>query len=242
MSMTVLGIIPARGGLQSIPRKNLVPVLGKPLIAYTIEAARQARRLTRMIVSTEDAEIAAVSREYGAPVPFMRPAELATPTARSLPVIQHALREMERLDATVYDAVVMLQPTAPLRTAADIDAAIERLESREADSVVSVVAVGGHHPARMKRILPDGRLINYLDHEEEDMRPRQELPPVYMRNGAIYLARRALLLEQGRMTGPRCYAYVMPPERSVNIDAEEDFAVVEYWLRRRTEVVPYAVS
>ena len=230
--MRTLGVIPARGHSKSIPRKNLAPVLGRPLIAYTIEAALQAGRLSRTIVSTDDAEIAAISRQYGAEVPFVRPAELATDQAYSLPVMQHALREVERQEGVAYDAVVMLQPTAPLREAADIDAAVDLLVQSGADAVISVVEVGGHHPFRMKQVLPDGRLVNYIERGFEDMRPRQELPPVYLRNGALYLTRRHVLLEQSSFSGQRCMAYVMPAERSVNIDSPLDLVLVESLLRR----------
>lgn len=231
----ILGVIPARGGSKGIPKKNLVPILGKPLIAYTIEAALQSRHLSRVIVSTDDKEIARISRDCGAEVPFMRPAELATDSALSLPVIQHATREMERLEGKAYDIVVMLQPTTPLRLGSDIDAGIELLLTTGADSVISVVKMDAYHPLRMKRVLEDGRLINYIEQGFEDMRPRQELPEVYIRNGALYITRRDVLINENTFTGRDCRAYIMPEVRSINIDAESDIILAEHFLRREAE-------
>ena len=233
--MRAIGVIPARGGSKSVPRKNIVPLLGKPLVAYTIEAALASQLLTDVVVSTEDEEIAKVCRVLGAQVPFMRPAELATDTAPSLPVVQHAVREMEERTGQPYDVVVKLQPTTPLRLATDIDAGIQLLLDTGADSVISVVDVGGYHPLRMKRIVGENILINYVDQGHEDMRPRQQLPPVYIRSGDLYIARRNGVMEQNTMVGRDCRAYVIPPERSVNVDTEFDLILAEYLLRRRAE-------
>ncbi len=219
---SVLGIIPARGGSKGIPRKNLADVAGKPLIAYSIEAGLRSKNLTRLLVSTEDEEIARVALEYGAAVPFRRPAELSTDQARSLPVVQHAVKAMETLDGCTYDAVAMLQPTTPMRTADDIDLGIQLLIDTGADSVISVVDVGANHPFRMKQILDDGRLVNFVDQGFEDMRPRQELPPVYIRSGDLYVARRHVVMELGTLVGPHCRAIVIPSARAVNIDTGFD--------------------
>jgi len=223
-----IGVIPARGGSKGIPRKTLAPLRGKPLVAYTIEAGLGARLLTDVVVSTEDEEIAAICRERGAQVPFMRPAELATDRAPSLPVVQHAVREMEERTGQPYDVVVMLQPTTPLRRAADIDGGIELLIRTGADSVISVVDVGGVHPFRMKRIVGENRLINYIDQGFEDMRPRQELPAVYIRSGALYIARRNVVMEQNSLVGQDCRAYIMDEERAVNIDTPNELVLAEY--------------
>lgn len=219
---SVLGVIPARGGSKGIPRKNLVDLCGKPLIAYTIEAALGAARLSRVVVSTEDEEIARIAQGYGAAVPFRRPAELSTDGAHSLPVVQHALETMEAKDGRVYDVVVLLQPTTPLRTARDIDEGVELLVSSGADSVISVVEVGPNHPYRMKRILDDGRLVNFVDQGFEDMRPRQELPPVYIRSGDLYISLRRVVMEMGTLVGPHCRPVVIPTDRAVNVDTRLD--------------------
>jgi CMP-N,N'-diacetyllegionaminic acid synthase len=229
----ILGVVPARGGSKGIPRKNLVNLAGRPLLAYTIEAALGARLVSRLIVSTEDSEIARVAAELGAAVPFLRPADLASDTAHSLAVVQHAIETMERLDEKTYDAVVMLQPTTPLRTSDDIDAGIQLLIDSGADSVVSVVDVGANHPYRMKRILEDGRLVNFVDQGFEDMRPRQELPPVYIRSGDLYAARRHVVMDLGTMVGPNSRALIIPSERAVNIDTRFDLERAEELLAGR---------
>lgn len=230
--MKILGVIPARGRSKGIPRKNMVPIMGKPLIGYTIEAALQSKRLSSVIVSTDDEEIAEVSRNLGVKVPFLRPAELAVDSALSLPVMQHAVCEMERMEKILYDVVVMLQPTVPLRLSADIDAAIELLIETGADSVISVGDVGAYHPLRMKRVVGNKRLINYIDQGIEDMRPRQELPPVYIRNGSLYITRRDVMVNDNSFTGKDCRAYIMPDGRSVNIDTEFDLVLAEYLLKK----------
>ncbi len=231
--LDILGIIPARGGSKGIPRKNLADVAGKPLIAYSIEAGLRSRHLTRLVVSTEDEEIARVAIEYGAAVPFKRPVELSKDQARSLPVVQHGVEVMEALDGCTYDAVAMLQPTTPMRTADDIDQAIDLLIETGADSVISVVDVGANHPFRMKRILDDGRLVNFVERGFEDMRPRQELPPVYIRSGDLYIARRHVVMELGTLVGPHCRAIVIPKERAVNIDTRLDLERAEEMLGGR---------
>jgi CMP-N,N'-diacetyllegionaminic acid synthase len=218
----VLGVIPARGGSKGIPRKNLVDLAGKPLIAYTIEASLRSRSVNRLVVSTEDDEIARVSAQYGAAVPFKRPPELSTDHTHSLPVVQHALTTMEALDECVYDVVVLLQPTTPMRNTADIDSGIDLLIGSGADSVVSVVDVGANHPYRMKRIQDDGRLVNFVEQGFEDMRPRQDLPAVYIRSGDLYIVRRNVIMEIGTLVGPHCRALVIPEERAVNIDTRFD--------------------
>lgn len=211
-----------------MPRKNLKALGGVPLIGWTIRAAREAKRLTRVIVSTDDAEIAAAAKELGADVPFVRPADLATDSARAIPVIQHAVEALERSGDAPYDAVLMLQPTTPFRSAADIDAAIEKLEATRADSVISVIDVGGTHPARMKYLEGD-RLIDPPFCEAYENQPRQELKPMYLRNGAIYLTRSAVL-RGGSFKGQDCRALVMPEERSTNIDTLADFRLAEFQL------------
>jgi CMP-N-acetylneuraminic acid synthetase len=228
--MNILGVIPARGGSKSVPRKNLADLLGKPLIAYTIEAAKHSRRLSHYVVSSEDAEILAVAKELGAPAPFVRPQELASDQAPSLPVVQHAIREMERMQGLTFDYVVLLQPTTPMRRAEDIDAALDKLIATGADSVISVCDVGAYHPARMRRIVDD-RLVELPIKEPREMARRQDLPPVYIRNGAIYAARRDLVMIENSMVGEDCRAFVMPEERSVNIDGRLDLLMAEILMR-----------
>lgn len=226
----ILGVVPARGGSKGIPRKNLVSLCGRPLIAYTIEAGLTSKLITRLVVSTEDEEIAGAARELGADVPFRRPEELAADDAKSLPVVQHAVRTVERQEGATYEVVVMLQPTTPLRTAQDIDDGIRLLMETGAESVVSVVDVGANHPFRMKRIDDRGRLVNFVDQGFEDMRPRQELPRVYIRSGDLYITRRAVIMDQDTLVGTDCRPIVIPEERAVNIDTPFDLLRAEQLL------------
>jgi len=232
MSLKILAVIPARGGSKSVPRKNVANIAGKPLLAYTIEEALKVPRILDLVVSTDDQEIAGVARTLGAQVPFMRPSELATDHAQSAPVLRHCLLEMETLRGLRYDAVLMLQPTAPLRRASHIEVAIDMLATHECDSVVSVVSVAGYHPLRMKRLVGN-RLINFIDQGFEDMRPRQVLPPVYIRNGAIYLSRRHVVADQEQVVGSVCLGFEMSAEESVNIDDRLDFKMAEILLSER---------
>jgi CMP-N-acetylneuraminic acid synthetase len=227
--MFILGIIPARGGSKSVPRKNIALLHGKPMLAYTIEATQGSQRLSHFVVSSEDPEIIAVARQYGALAPFIRPAELATDEAPTLPVVQHAILEMENRESLVFDIAVLLQPTTPLRLASDIDAAVDKLIATNADSIVSVVDVGAYHPARMRQIIDD-RLVELPIHEPREMQRRQDLPQVYIRNGAIYAVRRDVVILQNSMIGQISRPYVMPEERSINIDSKLDFLLAEILL------------
>jgi CMP-N,N'-diacetyllegionaminic acid synthase len=228
--MRVLGIVTARGGSKGIPGKNLALLAGKPLIAWTAEAAR-ASRLDRIVLSTDDAEIARVGAELGLEVPFMRPVELAADDTPTIPVLQDVIR---RLEATGdrYDAIFTLQPTNPLRRGSDIDGAIELLESTGADSVISFVDVGEWHPARMKTIDEEGRVLDPPFAEPFEGQRRQDLPRLWLREGSVYLTRRDVLVEQGSLKGRDCRAWKMPEERACNIDTPFDLWFAERLLQR----------
>jgi CMP-N-acetylneuraminic acid synthetase len=226
----VLAVIPARGGSKGVPRKNIRPICGKPIIAYTIEAALAARHLLRrIIVSTDDPEIANAAREYGAEVPFMRPEKLAGDQVPTLPVLQHAVRWVEQRDGLTFDWIILLQPTAPLREMRDIEVALDLARDGACDSVISVVQVFAKHPILMKRIA-DNRLLPYCMEEKEGTRRQDYQPPAYMRNGAIYLTRRKVLMEDNSIWGSIIRPYVMPPDRSVSIDSEHDFKLAEIMI------------
>ncbi len=233
--MRVLGVVPARGGSKGIPRKNIAPLLGKPLLAYTAEAALAARRLSRVILSTDDEEIAEVGRRCGLEVPFMRPPELARDDTPTIPVLQHAVRWLE-VAGEAYDAILTLQPTNPLRLSEDIDGAIDLLERTGADSVISFVEVGDNHPARMKVITTEGRVLDPPFAEESEGQPRQQLAKLYLRAGLIYLTRRSVLMEQSSLKGRDCRAWLVPQERAWGIDTSFDFFVVEQLLRLREKL------
>tara|TARA_B100000959_G_C14882207_1_gene583033 strand:+ start:342 stop:1040 length:699 start_codon:yes stop_codon:yes gene_type:complete len=230
-SKRILGVIPARGGSKGIKNKNIIDLDGSPLISHTIKAGLKSTMLTDCIVSTDSEAIKNIAEEFGANVPFKRPDELSSDLALPLPVMQHAVKFMEKLRNYDYDAVVMLQPTTPLRLSDDIDKSLELLFETNADSVISVVVIEANHPFRMKRII-DGRLVNYIDQGYEDMRPRQVLPPVYIRNGAIYATKRDILINTNSFTGNDVRAYVMPAERSVNIDSMKDYIIAKNYFNK----------
>lgn len=229
----VLAVIPARGGSKGAPRKNIRPVCGKPLIAYTIETALAAKGLfRRILVSTDDEEIANVARHHGAEVPFLRPAELANDKAPMIPVIQHAIRYVENDEKSRVDWVCLLQPTEPFRTVEDIAQAMTLAQAGGCDSVISVVQVFSVHPILMKRI-DGGRLLPYSIEEKEGTRRQDYAPAAYMRNGAIYLSRRDVLMERHSLWGDVIHPYVMPPERSVGVDSELDLKLVELLMQEQ---------
>ena len=208
--MRVLGIITARGGSKGIPRKNLAPLLGRPLMAWTVDAARAAHSLDRVVLSTDDEEIAEVGQKLGVEVPFMRPEELAGDDVPTLPVLQDVVR---RLGTAGYrcDAVFTLQPTNPLRLPSDIDGAVELLVDTGADSVIGFAEVGDCHPARMKSIDGEGRVHDPPFAEQFEGQPRQLLPRYFLRIGAVYLTRVGVLMEQGSIQGRDCRAWLIPP-------------------------------
>jgi CMP-N-acetylneuraminic acid synthetase len=226
--MNVLGVIPARGGSKGIPRKNLVLLRGEPLIVHTIRCAHMSRRLRRTVLSSEDPEILEVGRAAGADIPFVRPATLSDDVSASAAVVLHALDALEEAGER-YDVVVLLEPTAPLRTAGDIDSAIDRLEASGADAVVSVCRVDAPHPVKMQRI-EDDRLVPFMPELWRDGLTRQQLPPVYALNGAVYATRTDAMRATGSLWGRHAAPLVMPPERSVNIDSPLDLALAELLL------------
>jgi len=230
--MRVLGIVTARGGSKGIPRKNIVPLLGKPLLEYTADAALSAKRLTRVILSTEDEEIAHIGRQCGLDIPFLRPVELAADDTPTISVLQDAVRRLEA-SGERYDAVLTLQPTNPLRLPEDIDGSIEQLEESGADSVISFVDVGEKHPARMKFVSPDGRVLDPPFAEAFEGQRRQDLPKLYLREGSIYLTRHAVLMEQNSLKGRDCRIWIIPQERYCNIDTPFDLFLAEQMLKYR---------
>jgi CMP-N,N'-diacetyllegionaminic acid synthase len=227
--MNILGIIPARGGSKGVIGKNQKKLSDKPLIQYTIETALQSN-LSDVIVSTDNENIAAISSALGIKVPFIRPAEFASDNAESIDVAIHALNFMQKENKKRIDAVMLLQPTTPFRSIDDINNAIKLLsQHKDADSVISVVDVEGHHPARMKYI-NDGVLIDPVFCEKVENQNRQELDKMYIRNGAIYLTKSDVILNRS-YKGNKCMALLMPNSRSINIDTETDFKLAEWTLK-----------
>ena len=231
MSTVILAVIPARGGSKSIPHKNVVLVAGKPLIAWTIEVALKSPSLQRVIVSTDDPEIANVAQHYGAELPFTRPIHLALDDTPSIDVVVHTIRWVEEHENYRPDFVMLLQPTSPLRTAEDIEEVIRIALEKKGDSVVSV-CIAHNHPYWTKRIAKNGTLVGFLPKAPKCTR-RQGLPPAYALNGAIYLARREVLLNQRTLYTEKTYAYIMPQERSLDIDTPWDLYLADLILKDR---------
>lgn len=233
----VLGIITARGGSKAVPRKNILPLAGKPLIAHSIEQAQEATMLTRCIVSTDSEEIAAISTDYGADVPFLRPAYLAEDETPTLPVLQHALEYVEGEEGIEYGAIVILQPTSPLRLARDIDEAVTTLLDSDADTVITVCEIDKtSHPFLMQKMADDGSriLTPFLDgpdYEHYAHASRFELPPAVKLNAAVYALRRQTLLN-GQILGEKVKGVMMEARRSIDIDTEDDFEIAEALMLR----------
>jgi N-acylneuraminate cytidylyltransferase len=223
----VLAVILARGGSKGIKRKNLVPILGKPLVAHSIEHARASRCINRIIVSTEDNEIAEVARAAGAEVPFMRPDILAGDTVLDLPVFQHVLQELRHRESYTPDLIVHLRPTTPLRKQPWIDDAVELLSANdEADSVRSV-SMPSQHPYRVFRIDDRGYLDPIMKHEHATpyLLRRQELPLMYYYNCVIDVTRPATIWNKTSMTGDHILPYVMDADEVIDIDSPRDLAI-----------------
>lgn len=230
----VLAIVPARGGSRSIPRKNIKLLGGIPLIVYSIAAGLQARTVERVIVSTDDPEIADIARQWGAEVPFLRPRELAEDDTPDLPVFQHALRWLAEHEGYVPDVVVQLRPTSPLRPPDCVDQAVEILLGNEqADSVRGVVP-SGQNPFKMWHIQDDGSMRPLLDTEFEEPynMPRQKLPPTYWQTGHIDAIRYATIMAQGSMTGQHIRSLVLDARYTIDIDTERDWERAEWMLER----------
>jgi len=237
-NLNILGVITARGGSKGIARKNIKLLGGKPLIAYTVEQAKQSELITDLIISTDDKEIAQVAEKYGCLVPFLRPQGLARDETPHLPVLQHALREMEKREAKQFDMVVLFQPTSPFRTKEDIDQTIKLLIDSKADSAVSLVEVEkDNHPMKMKKIEEKGGfkfVLPYCLEEPEGIR-RQDLPVCFQRSGAVYVQTRELLLEKNRLYGDKIVGHIVPKERSIDIENELDWLRAEHMLKNLKE-------
>lgn len=234
--MEVLAVIPARGGSKGIPRKNLVPLMGKPLVVHSIDHARASARVTRVVVSTEDAEIAATARAAGAEVPFLRPDDLAGDQVLDLPVFAHVLDRLQADEGYVPDLVVHLRPTAPWRRPEWIDAAIDLLATTpQADSVRSV-SPPAQHPYRIFRIGADGFLAPVMGHEHPEpyLLRRQDLPPMYYYNCVIDVTRPATIRQQRSMTGARMLPFVMDADDAFDIDTRRDLEVARCLLEGKS--------
>lgn len=235
--LKILGITIARGGSKGVPRKNIRPILGIPLIAYTILEAKKSKYLTRYVVCSDDEEIRRVATEYGAEAPFSEPAEIATDTTLSIVPLQYTVNWVEEQEREKYDYIVELMCTNPVKTVDDIDGVIEKLIATGADSVISVVKLEDHHPARIKKIIDD-KIVDFCVPELSGR--RQDLRPfAYVRNGSIYSMKRdVLMINNIRYGSENSRPYIMPEERTVNIDTLMDLKIAETMIieRKKTGV------
>lgn len=221
----VLGLIPARGGSKGLPGKNIRDLCGKPLIAWTIDAARASSCLDAVVVSTDDSSIAAIAAKHGAEVPFIRPADLASDTATSIDVVIHAIDALAA-EGRVFDLVVLLEPTSPLREASDIDNGVSRMLSMGAGAVVSVCLAESAHPAFMYRQRADERLVPFMERQPTGLR-RQEIEPLFFLEGTLYASRIDVLRTRRSFYHDDTIAYEVPKWKSIEIDDLDDFLMVE---------------
>lgn len=227
--MKVVAVIPARAGSKGITNKNLRDLAGKPLISWTIEAVLACPDVDRVIISTDSQEIADVARHYGAEVPFIRPAELARDETPTISTVVHAVEWVEEHEEYWADCVMCLQPTSPLCATQDIQGALDLLKMKDAEGVVSVM-VSEAHPYWMKQLDHEGQLTDFLS-PPASVHRRQDLPQIYSLNGAIYMAKRNTLVDQRTWYTPRTFGYIMPTDRSLDINTPWDLYLAELILK-----------
>lgn len=221
----VLAIVPARGGSKGVTRKNIRNLAGMPLIAWTIEEAKKSKYIDRLILSSEDNEIIETAKEYGCDIPFVRPVHLAEDTTSGIEPVLHALKEI-----VGYDYVILLQPTSPLRIVEDIDGCIENLIETKSPACVSVTKPT-NSPYWMYTVNSEGKVVPLIEQDGLTIR-RQDLPVVYALNGAVYVAEVNWLKQNKSFLAPETVAFIMPNDRSYDIDTEDDFLWCE-WLMQR---------
>jgi CMP-N,N'-diacetyllegionaminic acid synthase len=226
----MLALIPARGGSKGLPGKNIKEFCGKPLIVHTIETAQKSCFIDRIVVSTDDMYIAELARKHKAEVPFMRPSELATDDALAKDAYVYTIERLNKEFNGNYENFIVLCPTAPLRTSEDIDRAIDLFNCKKADSVVSVTQTA-YPPTWMRRIDKEGILRVYSSQKGEgDNRQTEEI--VYIPNGAIYVLTLSILKDRCSYYSEKTYPYIMPRERSIDIDDELDFEVAQFLYQK----------
>jgi CMP-N,N'-diacetyllegionaminic acid synthase len=230
----VLGLLPARGGSKGIPGKNIKPLLGKPLIAWAAAALANAVEVEQKICSTDDSRIADVAVTYGLEVPWLRPAELARDDTLVVDVIAHALNAMLADSGVAYSHVALIQATSPTVTARDIDSAIRLALEKDADTVITGFHAGQRHPATMYTVMEDGS-VHWLLEQRHRMARRQDLPPIFVRTGLVYVMKADVILKQHSIYGDRIMSLIIPEERAITIDEESDFRLAEFLLGGETQ-------
>lgn len=229
VSIKILGVIPARAGSKRLPGKNKLPFDGKPLIQHIILAASRSKLLTDIVVNTDDEDILSMAASFENVHFIKRPPQYATDDAPAIGYVQHTLAQLESNEIH-YDIVVILQPTSPLTLSEDIDKTIELLLSSEADSSVSVVKLDhAIHPIKLKTM--DGAVLHPFFEGENGRMAEKDLPEIYVRNCSVYVSRRKVI-DQGKIIGEVCLGYIMPRERSIDINDITDFAFAEFLKKK----------
>ncbi|MCK5820705.1 MAG: acylneuraminate cytidylyltransferase family protein [Bacteroidales bacterium] len=226
-----LAVIPARGGSKRLPGKNLMSIAGKPLIAWTIEAALECQMFDKVIVSTDSEAIAKIAIAYGAEVPFLRPPELAGDQTTTIDVLNHLVETMRNDNPLSFSHLTLLQPTSPLRSASNISDAIKLLDEKEADAIISICKTE-HSPLWSNTLPPDNSLTGFIA-ENIQKTPSQNLPEYFRLNGALYICNiRRMLEEKTLYLSSNCFGYVMSRKNSIDIDDQVDFDLADIYLTR----------
>ncbi len=228
MKYKIIGIIPARGGSKGIPRKNIIRIAGKPLIAWTIESAQKSRFLSRIIVSSDDSEILFVAKKYNAEI-IKRPKKYATDRISIEATIIHALDYLKRKEKYIPDIIIILQPTSPLRTSDDIDKAIKFFIKNKAGAMISIMEGDNKY---LKSFFMEKWILRGIVNNKFPFTNRQALPKIYMPNGALYIIREKEFRKNKGLFSKRTFGFIMDKERSIDLDNSEDVPAIETFLKK----------
>ena len=231
MKKNILGVTLARGGSKGIKNKNITKINGKPLIYFTIKEAKKCKKITKYIVSTDSNEIKKIAQNYRADVPFLRPKKFSKDKSSSASALKHALIECEKTFNKKFDYVVELMATNPLKSAKDINNVIKILLKHKADSVIAVNQLFDHHPARIKKIIK-GKLYDFAIKEKLESRRQDLKPNAYIRSGSIYAMSRRFVMKGKRYFSGKSFAYILPLNRTINIDDENDLSIAKKKLKK----------
>ncbi len=230
MKKNILGITLARGGSKGIKNKNIVKIIGKPLIYYTIKEAKKSKKLTNYIISTDSIKIKKIAQKYKVDVPFLRPKKFSKDNSSSASAIKHALLECEKIFEKKFDYIVELMATNPLKSVIDINNVIKIILRNKADSVIAVNKLFDHHPARIKKIIK-GRLYDFAIKEKLESRRQDLKPNAYIRSGSIYAMSRKFVMNKKRYYSGKSLAYILPENRTINIDDKNDLIIAKNKLQ-----------
>jgi len=229
----ILAITLARGNSKGIKKKNIISLMNKPLIYYTIIEAKKSKYIDDYIISTDDLEIKKIAEKYAANVPFLRPKKYSKDNSSSVIALQHAVKYMENQNQITYDFIIELMATNPLKNVKDIDECIKKIIKTNADSVIAVHQLEDHHPARIKKIVND-KIKNFCINEIKESRRQDLMPKAYIRSGSIYALKRDYLMNESERYGSNnSRPYVLPMKRAVNIDEASDLILAEHMLKSK---------